>query len=145
MNETARQATGPLIKRVALCGAIGFVVWWFVRDTDPYLRWLGLNGANTVYEYRTARVKAAVHWTMHMCNNGECLTERDWACGYENGPDNAVYECFEQLADRVPVWWRLDRLRKECGHRHMTYAGTYRNEKRCRDLGGPRTPSQPPW
>jgi hypothetical protein len=129
------------IKRLLLCAVAGLLAWWFLRDTDPYLASFGLTGNNTLYDYHTARVKTAVYWTMNMCNDGKCLTERDWACGYENGQYEAVYMCFEEIASSAPVWWRLDRIRKECGHRHMVYMGTYGNPKRCQELGGPRPPS----
>jgi hypothetical protein len=47
-----------------------------------------------------------------MCEGGECLSERDWACGYENGDTGDVWECFSQSLTRLPVW---------CGHRHMVF------------------------
>ncbi len=130
---------GVILTIMALVG------WRLIRDTNVYLQFFGLDGENTVYDYYTARVPIAVYWTMHMCDSGQCLTSRDWACGYENGDMNAVYECFQHRADEVPVWWRLDRIRKECGHSKMVYSGTYLDGKRCASLGGARLPSQSPW
>ena len=129
----------------AALAVLAVIGWRLIRDSDFYLQFFGLDGGNTVYDYYTARLPVAVHWTMHMCNNGQCLTPRDWACGYENGDESAVYECFEHRAGEVPVWWKLDRLRKECGHSKMVYSGAYLDAKRCASLGGSRLPSQSPW
>jgi hypothetical protein len=102
---------------VSLVVALALIGWWLIRDTDFYLQFFGLNGDNTVYDLRTPQVPAAVYWDMHMCRNGECLTHRDWACGYENDsdlfPSTEVTRCFEQELDSVPVSRKLDQLRKE--------------------------------
>lgn len=134
---------------MSLVVALALIGWWLIRDTDFYLQFFGLNGDNTVYDLRTARVPVAVYWRMYMCRNGECLTHRDWACGYENDsdlfPSDEVTRCFEQKLDSVPVWTKLDQLRKECGHRNMVYTGNHLDAKRCAALGGARLPSQSPW
>jgi hypothetical protein len=135
-------------RRIGIAAAlvvIAVIGWHLVRDTDFYLQFFGLDGKNTVYDYHTARIPVSVYWDMHMCNNGRCLTSRDWACGYENGDQLAVDQCFQHRAEQVPVWWRLDRLRKECGHSLMVYTGVYLDQKRCASLGGSRSPSQSPW
>ena len=73
----------------------------------------------------------------------------DWACGYENDsdvvPSAEVARCFAEKVDSVPVWTKLDRLRKECGHRNMVYTENYLDAKRCAALGGAHLPSQSPW
>jgi hypothetical protein len=135
-------------KTIRVCAALAIVAvigWRLIRDTDLYLQFFGLNGGNTVYDFYTARTPVAVYWTMHMCKNGHCLTHRDWECGYDNGDESAVDECFRRRAREVPVWWRLDELRIECGHSNMVYTGVFGDAKRCASLGGPRLPSQPPW
>ena len=117
--------------------------WWLYRDTDVYLAVFGLRGDNTLYDYHTSRFPIAVYWTMHMCSDGECLTHREWACGFENGPDSAVDECFSELSQSAPVWWSLDRVRKACGHRYMIHTGQFGDPKRCQELGGPPHPASP--
>lgn len=131
-----------IAKRLAIYAVLAVLAWWLVRNTETYLNIFGLKGENTVYDYQAARLEVAVHWTVHICKNGECITPRDWACGYEVD-SGKVYECFMQRVDTVPVWWKLDRLRKECGQAYMAYTGAYFNAERCQKLGGPPQPSQP--
>lgn len=129
-----------------ILGSIALIATWpLVRNTDLYLQLFGLGGNNTVYDLQTARTEVYVHWFMHMCDSGECLTHRDWACGYENGDFDSVHKCFETRVETDPVWSRLDRLRKECGHSLMKHTGIHGDENECKKLGGPRLPSQAPW
>ena len=131
-------------KSIRVCAALAIIAvigWRLIRDTDLYLQFFGLDGRNTVYDFYTARTPVAVYWTMHMCKDGHCLTSRDWDCGYDNGDKSAVDECFYRRAGEVPVWWRLDRLRVECGHSTMVFTGAIRDVKRCANLGEPRFPT----
>jgi hypothetical protein len=107
-------------------------------DLSQYL--FGLSGDNTAYDYMAAPVDRAVKWLMTMCNNGECLRDVDWHCGFDNNDDlEKVEDCFTSLVGQVPPWVKLDQIRKFCGvrlaqfirKRELQWSGA--DEKKCAD------------
>jgi hypothetical protein len=135
----------PALKRILRYAAIGMLVtsfFWAGRVLDLFR----LDPNDSVYDYHRANVRQVVSFRMKVCHNGECLTPRDWACGFDNGDQEKFDACFDEVVDAAKLWVCLDRVRKFCGNRTMTFVGTvYSNPKRCSDAGGQwGVPSSPP-
>lgn len=99
---------------------------------------------------------------MSMCNNGECLDELDWKCGFEidlfdvQFPDNQIkidrgstdqlHDCFNDVADIAKPWVKLDKIRKFCGKKFARFTGNNYSPGECKKAGGTWgkiTPAQP--
>lgn len=104
---------------------------------DGLLRRFSLDITDTVGDLRKASVTDAVRLRMRLCNNGECLTRRDWACGFDNGDEEDFDSCFEDVLATADPSLPLDTARKYCGNLTMTFVGAiYSDEERCQRAGG---------
>ncbi len=133
------------LKRILGYAAIGMfsTSWiWGGRVLDLFR----LDGNDTVYDYHRASMEQAVSFRLKVCHDGECLTHRDWACGFVNGDEEKFDACFDAVVDAAKPWVRLDAVRKFCGNRTMTFLGiVYGNPEKCADAGGQwGVPSSPP-
>jgi hypothetical protein len=115
-------------------GAIVIALFWGERIVDLFR----LDPTDTVYDYNRASVEDQVRFLMRACNMGDCLTRRDWACGFAaSGDVKAFDDCFLTAVDRAKPWVRLDAVRKFCGNQTMEFAGyAYSNPERCKEAGG---------
>ena len=128
---------------------IAVIVVAVVTARDWYYSDPQLTGKSTVYDYMTASVNRRIEWGNTMCNNGVCLTEKDWKCGFwpedhtdaTGGKDwgDVVKECFESIAQNAKPHERLHKLRQICGRRYMTFKGASQadiSEAECNKIGG---------
>lgn len=133
---------GHLQQRRGVTSAAGFVIGSVMLVTmpvfgDSLLRTVSLDITDTVDDYRRARVEDAVRLQMRLCRNGECLTRQDWACGFNNGDQEAFDRCFDDLVAGAAPSVRLDAARKYCGNLTMKFAGTtYSTPEKCQSAGG---------
>lgn len=124
------------LKKAAIA-AVGFALaWWLVKDTDIYLNFFGLDAENTVYEFRTASMPDRMHFWVNKCRNGVCLTDKDWACGYEvlTVDDDRFDTCFGYELQKAQAWERLGDILLRCGQRLKKFTGTYGDPERCKAL-----------
>jgi hypothetical protein len=56
-------------------------------------RMLSVN--NTVYDFKAADIETQLRYKLHMCDNGKCVFDVDWKCGFSNGDASAVEQCLE--------------------------------------------------
>lgn len=104
---------------------------------DALLRAFSLDFTDTVAAYREAHVEDVVRLRMRLCWNGECLTKRDWACGFTNGDTEAFDRCFDHVVERAAPLVRLEDARKFCGNLTMKFVGeTYSTPEECVAAGG---------
>lgn len=107
-------------------------------SSSVYWSVMGLSGRNTAQDYVSASVATEVEFTMRMCRNGVCLTVADWRCGFVNGDDWDVSNCFDRLVRTVPPLTSLDKVRKMCGRLYMQFDPEqfHPTEKECKVEGG---------
>jgi hypothetical protein len=101
--------------------------WWFGFGR--------LIGENTVYDFVTASVERKVEFLMKMCNGGVCLAHADWACGFENGLENLVEDCFDAAIKNAKAWEKLGDIRRSCGRKHMVFDGGLGSKAECEKAG----------
>src|SRR5690348_16583093 len=107
-----------MLSAILIIGAFvsTFTIGNNTSQADLWQYIFGLSGSNTEYDYMSAPISQQVYWDMHMCDNGNCLYERDWYCGFTNNDDDKKFEnCFSRLVRTVKPWVKLDILRKYCG------------------------------
>ena len=99
----------------------------------------GLDGDNTVADYKNSSIDLKVQWQLNACKYGKCLLRVDWQCGFENGNEIAVKSCFESEMMTGNLGTLLDTIRKECGRRHMVFVGElYAKKSHCNGVWGRR-------
>jgi hypothetical protein len=117
-------------------GLVAFFAFEFMNNwslsSDVYWSVMGLDGRSTAYDYMSSTTETRLRFTNNLCDNGVCLDEVDWRCGFtidslefesENHNDwnDAVESCFTQLARVAPVYTKLDKIRKICGRHYMQF------------------------
>lgn len=129
-------AGNPLIafKDWRVIAIIAVIVIAVVTVRDWYFSKPALTGESTVYEYMTGSIERVVDWDLSMCNNGVCLLDKDWKCGFwpedytsvtgDQTWADAVKKCFDVLVRNAPAYDRIHKLRQICGRRYMTFKGT---------------------
>ena len=123
------------LKKLLAAGLIGLAIFWVAKDTEIYLSVAGLSSNNTVYDYHTASLAAQMYFHAHKCDNGVCLPEKDWHCGYDINTDSREFsDCISTELVRAPAWEKLGVLLKRCGKRFEQLTGEPRNAARCNAL-----------
>ena len=103
---------------------------WPVREPN-------LDGRSTAYDYLKASVEVQANFRMNMCYSGACLPVIDWRCGFGNGGDRDVDECFDLVVRQVETWEKLDRIRKYCGVKSAEFVGLANSiPDQCKKEGG---------
>jgi hypothetical protein len=117
----------------------------------------GLYGRDTAYDFHTASTDKAVHFISTMCNDGVCLANLDWDCGFTidilefdsekyGNWDEAVVDCFYKLLRIVPLYTSLDKVRKICGRHYMQFDPLPElNREECEAEGGKWGIAKPIW
>lgn len=106
---------------------------WGGRTRDLFR----LDARDTASDYRKASVEDSLQFLHRMCNDGACLSERDWACGFANGDSEQLHECFDRIAQQATPSTKLGKIREFCGNRTMAFRGeVYSTPARCKEAGG---------
>ena len=100
------------------------IVALFMLGTYSVVSDRTLTGRNTVYEFMKADGATQSAFKANMCRNGGCIPYADWKCGFSNGLDSAVRECFDTVTKRVEPWEKLDRIAKFCGQTFAEFVDT---------------------
>jgi hypothetical protein len=79
----------------------------------------------------SAPAERRVEFVMHMCNNGACLDVADWKCGFKNGSERLVEDCFDTGIKNGKPWDKLDAIRKLCGRQFMVFDGEFGSKTEC--------------
>src|SRR5438874_8106633 len=98
-------------QNVTVALAILLVPATYFYYNDPF----ALSGKDTAYDFMKSDVDKRVSFVMTMCNNGGCLSYKNWKCGFGIGHDREIEQCFDRLVRLVEPWEKLDRIRKHCG------------------------------
>lgn len=131
--QDARRHRPPVAARLAVSSLLVTVP--FIGDS--FVRATSLDVTDTVGDYREAHIEDVIRLHRRLCWGGECLTQQDWACGFDNGDTEVFDNCFDDLVRRSEPSVRLDDVRKYCGNRTMVFVGArYSTPERCRSEGG---------
>jgi hypothetical protein len=124
---------GRILVRAGIALGIVAALLFGVRILNAFR----LDETDSVYDYHRATVDDRVRFRMSACNNGACLTYRDWQCGFDNGESQAFEACLDAVLASAKPWVSLDDVRKFCGNRTMRFIGpVFSNPDRCKEAGG---------
>jgi hypothetical protein len=145
-----RNAVMAIIVIFLLLSASMYLKTWFNFPLEMYRTWFGLKADSTVADYRAASDWAKVYWLDKMCDNGVCLHQIDWRCGFSISTEHPVEHdldvenfdagvrlCFTSIVTKAPLAEALGKLRLICGRRYMVFAGElYSTPRECAEAGG---------
>ena len=89
----------------------------------------GLRNNDTVMDYRNTSFEKQLYWATNACKDGACLSRADWKCGFANGDEALVQNCFFDLIQASEANTPLDTIRKTCGRLHMEFVGELYSKK----------------
>ena len=102
-----------------------------------YYGLFGLGNNDTVTDYRNTSLDKQLYWARKACIDGACLSPKDWKCGFANGDETLVLNCFYDLIKASEANTTLDTIRKTCGKIHMKFVGElYSKKEECPDKWG---------
>ena len=89
----------------------------------------GLENNDTVLDYRNTSFEKQLYWARKACIDGGCLSRTDWKCGFANGDETLMKNCFYDLIKVSEPHTTLDTIRKTCGRLHMEFVGELLSKK----------------
>ncbi|TGT93870.1 hypothetical protein [Mesorhizobium sp. M5C.F.Ca.ET.164.01.1.1] len=139
----------PVLVLVVYIATLGGGSAFTTLLTEGRSAWFGLSDQDTVQAYLDAAVEDRGSYAMHLCHDGVCITQADWACGFVtvwlggeseeyDSFDDAIEDCFSKLIRVVPVGVKLIQLQRICGQRFMTFRPRFagKTAEDCEAAGG---------
>ena len=125
---------------------VGYDLWKGDLIAEVAWKIFGLSGESTAYDYNVASFNKQSVFDNMMCNDGVCLAQKDWRCGFTiedlkhsdySDWNEAVRDCFAKMVTRVEAWTKLDKIRMICGRHFMQFhPRPSENAEQCKAAGG---------